>query len=61
MLKVIANLFFSVFLNSYKKFNASYDVRLAPEVFIRLIKSNYKNINLRNVIIGKGVEINEGC
>jgi virginiamycin A acetyltransferase len=61
MLKLIANIFFSIFLNSYKKFNASYDIRLSPDVFIRLIRSKNKRINLRNVIIGRGVEINEGC
>ncbi|KQW97670.1 CatB-related O-acetyltransferase [Flavobacterium sp. Root420] len=61
MLKVIANIFFSIFLNSYKKFNASYNIRLSPDIFIKLLKSKDKKINLRNVIIGRGVEINEGC
>lgn len=61
MLKLVANIFFSVFLNSYKRFNASYDIKLSPDVFIRLIKSKIKRINLRNVIIGRGVIIGEGC
>ena len=61
MLKLIANIFFSILLNSYKRFGASYNIRLSPDVFFDIITSRIKRMNLRNVIIGKGVKLSEGC
>ena len=61
LIKLIGNFGFSFLLNLFTKINCYYNIQLSPHVFAYLIKSKLKNVNLRDVIIGKGVVLSNGC
>jgi len=61
MVKLLANIVFSVFLNLFKRIDCDYNVRLSPGIFISLFKSKLKRVHLRNAIIGKGAVLSDGC
>lgn len=61
MVKLFANLLFATVLNLFKGFNCFYNVRLSYGAFLYMLSVGAKQINLRNVTMGNGVTLKDGC
>jgi len=59
MKRAIANLFFAFILNVFKNIKCSFNVSMSHNVFFYLIKEKFKNIDLRDGILGTGVTLND--
>jgi acetyltransferase-like isoleucine patch superfamily enzyme len=59
MKRAIANLFFAFVLNVFKSIKCSYNVSMSHNIFFYLIKEKFKNIDLRDAILGTGVTLND--
>ncbi|UWX60778.1 CatB-related O-acetyltransferase [Chryseobacterium oranimense] len=59
MKRAIANLFFAFVLNVFKSIKCSYNVSMSHNIFFYLIKGKFRNINLRDAILGTGVTLND--
>ena len=57
MKRLIANIFFSLFLNFFKGIKCDYNVSISHNVFLYLIKNNFKKLDLRNAILGSGISL----
>lgn len=60
MKRFIANLFFALFINIFKRIKCSFNVSMSHNVFFYLIKSKLKDVNLRDALLGTGVSLNDG-
>nr|WP_315026738.1 CatB-related O-acetyltransferase [uncultured Chryseobacterium sp.] len=60
MKRFIANLFFACFINIFKKVKCSFNVSMSHNVFFYLFKNNFKEVNLRDAVLGTGIALNDG-
>lgn len=60
MKRGIANLIFAFILNVFKNVKCNFNVSMSHNVFFYLIKRNFKEIDLRDAILGTGVNFSDG-
>ncbi|MEC5171978.1 CatB-related O-acetyltransferase [Chryseobacterium nepalense] len=60
MKRAIANLIFALILNIFKNIKCSFNVSMSHNIFFYLVKNKFKNIDLRDALLGSGVELDDG-
>ncbi|WP_449401089.1 hypothetical protein [Chryseobacterium wanjuense] len=60
MKRAIANLIFAFILSIFKNIKCSFNVSMSHNIFFYLIKNKFKDIDLRDAILGTGVQFNNG-
>lgn len=60
MKRAIANIFFAFILYIFKNIKCSFNVSMSHNIFFYLIKNKFKNIDLRDAVLGSGVQLNDG-
>ncbi|WP_051289260.1 CatB-related O-acetyltransferase [Chryseobacterium daeguense] len=60
MKRAIANLFFAFILNIFKNVKCNFNVSMSHNVFFYLIKNKFKDIELRDAILGTGISFSNG-